>query len=142
MWGARPAGIYEADTLAKSNVPVTIDVLEYLPAPYGLVRYGVAPDHPRIKEIVNALKAVLTRPSIRLIGYVRYGTDMIPSMKYRSILRHTVMDLGGGLRRIHLPMRRAKSESTAHASNTVCARHHLPRPLRHRYLRGGALNSV
>jgi ferredoxin--NADP+ reductase len=60
MVGAGRAGIYADGILARSDVPVAIDVLEYLPAPYGLVRYGVAPDHPRIKQIVNALKAVLT----------------------------------------------------------------------------------
>ena len=46
--GAGPAGIYASDILSKSGLEVNIDLFERLPAPYGLVRYGVAPDHPRI----------------------------------------------------------------------------------------------
>ena len=53
--GAGPAGIYASDILSKSDLDVNIDLFERLPAPYGLVRYGVAPDHPRIKQIIVAL---------------------------------------------------------------------------------------
>lgn len=74
--GAGPAGIYAADILTKSQTPVAIDLIERLPAPYGLVRYGVAPDHPRIKEIVKALRRVLEHPDIRFLGNVSYGTDL------------------------------------------------------------------
>lgn len=55
---------------------VSVDLLERLPAPFGLVRYGVAPDHPRIKEIVKALHRVLAKPEVRLIGNVEYGVDV------------------------------------------------------------------
>lgn len=74
--GGGPAGIFAADLLAKSDVPVSIDVLERLPAPFGLVRYGVAPDHPRIKEIVKALQRVLARPEVRFLGNVEFGVDV------------------------------------------------------------------
>ncbi|WP_199440620.1 FAD-dependent oxidoreductase [Umezawaea beigongshangensis] len=74
--GAGPAGTYAADILAKSDVPVSVDLFEKLPAPHGLVRYGVAPDHPRIKGIVGALQRVLDRPNIRLFGNVEYGVDL------------------------------------------------------------------
>lgn len=74
--GAGPAGIYAADILSKSDVNVSIDLLERLPAPFGLVRYGVAPDHPRIKEIVKALHRVLAKPEVRLVGNVEYGVDV------------------------------------------------------------------
>lgn len=74
--GAGPAGIYAADMLTKEHPEVNVDLLERLPAPYGLVRYGVAPDHPRIKEIVKALRRVLSRDSIRFLGNVEYGTDL------------------------------------------------------------------
>ncbi len=73
--GAGPAGIYAADILSKS-ADVSIDLFERLPAPYGLVRYGVAPDHPRIKGIILALYKVLRRGDIRLLGNVEYGTDI------------------------------------------------------------------
>src|SRR4051794_19773685 len=74
--GAGPAGIYAADALSKSDADVSVDLFERLPAPYGLIRYGVAPDHPRIKGIVSALHRVLDRPKIRLFGNVEYGVDL------------------------------------------------------------------
>lgn len=74
--GAGPAGIYAADILAKSGLPVSIDLFERLPAPYGLVRYGVAPDHPRIKQIIVALYKILERGDIRLLGNVEVGLDV------------------------------------------------------------------
>ncbi|MFZ4893820.1 FAD-dependent oxidoreductase [Plantibacter sp. Mn2098] len=76
--GAGPAGIYAADILLKAErkFDVSIDLFEQLPAPYGLVRYGVAPDHPRIKGIINALRDVLDRGDIRIFGNVNFGTDI------------------------------------------------------------------
>ena len=76
--GAGPAGIYAADILLKAErkFDVSIDLFDHLPAPYGLVRYGVAPDHPRIKGIINALRDVLDRGDIRIFGGVRFGEDI------------------------------------------------------------------
>ena len=76
--GAGPAGIYAADILLKAEkqFDVSIDLFEQLPAPYGLVRYGVAPDHPRIKGIIGALREVLDTGHIRIFGNVRYGVDI------------------------------------------------------------------
>jgi ferredoxin--NADP+ reductase len=76
--GAGPAGIYAADILLKHerSFDVSIDLFEGLPAPYGLVRYGVAPDHPRIKGIITALREVLDRGDIRIFGNVQYGRDI------------------------------------------------------------------
>ena len=76
--GSGPAGIYAADILLKRErmFDVSIDLFEQLPAPYGLVRYGVAPDHPRIKSIINALRDVLDSGGIRIFGNVHYGTDI------------------------------------------------------------------
>lgn len=74
--GAGPAGIYASDILSKSELDVDIDLFERLPAPYGLVRYGVAPDHPRIKQIIVALYKILQRGDIRLLGNVNVGTDI------------------------------------------------------------------
>ena len=73
--GAGPAGIYAADILTKSDTPVSVDLIERLPTPFGLVRYGVAPDHPRIKEIVKALQRVLSHPDVRFLGNVEIGVD-------------------------------------------------------------------
>jgi ferredoxin/flavodoxin---NADP+ reductase len=76
--GAGPAGIYAADILLKHerSFDVSIDLFERLPAPYGLVRYGVAPDHPRIKGIIGALKDILDTGKIRLFGNVTFGKDI------------------------------------------------------------------
>lgn len=80
--GAGPAGVYAADILTKSqevqggDFAVSIDLFDQHPAPYGLIRYGVAPDHPRIKGIVNALHKVLDRGDIRFLGNITYGRDL------------------------------------------------------------------
>lgn len=76
--GAGPAGIYAADILHKTEkgFDASIDLFEQLPAPYGLVRYGVAPDHPRIKGIITALRDVLDTGRVRLFGNVLYGRDV------------------------------------------------------------------
>jgi len=104
--GAGPAGIYAADILLKAErkFDVSIDLFEQLPAPYGLVRYGVAPDHPRIKGIINALRDVLDRGDIRLFGNVRFGEDItLEDLKrhYNAVIfatgavRDTTMNIPG-----------------------------------------------
>lgn len=82
--GAGPAGIYAADILTKEHRGAEVDVFDRLPAPYGLVRYGVAPDHPRIKEILKALGRVMSNDAIRFFGNVDYGTDV----KLDDLRRH------------------------------------------------------
>jgi len=78
--GAGPAGIYAGNILNKAvhdaGGTVAIDLFDALPAPYGLIRYGVAPDHPRIKGIVTSLHEMLDSGSIRFIGNVTYGVDV------------------------------------------------------------------
>ena len=74
--GAGPAGTYAADILSKTGLDVSIDIIERLPAPFGLVRYGVAPDHPRIKQIIVALANILGRGDIRVLANVNIGTDL------------------------------------------------------------------
>ncbi|WP_404434363.1 FAD-dependent oxidoreductase [Microbacterium lacus] len=104
--GAGPAGIYAADILLKAErkFDVSIDLFEQLPAPYGLVRYGVAPDHPRIKGIITALRDVLDRGDIRLFGNVRFGHDItLDDLKnhYNAVIfatgaiRDTSLDIPG-----------------------------------------------
>lgn len=74
--GSGPAGIYASDALMKSDQDVSIDLYERMPAPFGLIRYGVAPDHPRIKGIIKSLHRVLDKPQIRLLGNVNVGEDI------------------------------------------------------------------
>jgi ferredoxin/flavodoxin---NADP+ reductase len=75
--GAGPAGLYAAEALlGRLDAEVTVDLIERLPAPFGLVRYGVAPDHPTIKSIVSTLDAILTTPRLRFLGNVEIGADI------------------------------------------------------------------
>jgi ferredoxin--NADP+ reductase len=74
--GAGPAGIYAGNILAHQYPDVEIDLFDSLPAPYGLIRYGVAPDHPRIKGIVNSLHEMLNDGKIRFYGNVTFGKDL------------------------------------------------------------------
>jgi ferredoxin--NADP+ reductase len=80
--GSGPAGLYTAEALVKQSAAlaeprqVAVDVLDRLPTPYGLVRYGVAPDHPSIKSIAEYLRRVLEHPAVRFLGGVRLGTDI------------------------------------------------------------------
>ncbi|WP_147106109.1 FAD-dependent oxidoreductase [Nesterenkonia populi] len=76
--GAGPAGVYASDILQRSEQGenIAIDLFDRYPAPFGLIRYGVAPDHPRIKGIIKALHKVMERGGIRFIGNVDYGRDV------------------------------------------------------------------
>ena len=83
--GSGPAGLYTAEALVKhaaalsgpdGPVRVRVDVLDRLPTPYGLVRYGVAPDHKSIKSIAEYLRKVLESPDVRFLGGVHFGEDV------------------------------------------------------------------
>jgi ferredoxin--NADP+ reductase len=74
--GAGPAGIYATGALLAAPEPVSVDVFEALPVPFGLVRYGVAPDHPKIKSVSGVLAEILSSPQARFLGNVTYGTDL------------------------------------------------------------------
>lgn len=74
--GAGPAGIYAAQALVDAAVPVHVDIYDRLPVPFGLVRYGVAPDHPKIKSIIEQLRRVMVRPEVRFLGNVQLGRDI------------------------------------------------------------------
>ncbi|WP_087925006.1 FAD-dependent oxidoreductase [Streptomyces albireticuli] len=73
--GSGPSGVYAAQALVQQrDVPgVTVDVLDRLPCPYGLVRYGVAPDHEKIKSLQNTLRTTLEHPGITFLGNVAVG---------------------------------------------------------------------
>ncbi len=74
--GAGPAGIYAAAGLLSADIPVSVDVFDAVPAPYGLVRYGVAPDHPKIKSVADKLAVTLGSDDVRYFGNVAYGSDV------------------------------------------------------------------
>ena len=80
--GSGPAGLYTAEALVKqaaalpTPVRVRVDVLDRLPTPYGLVRYGVAPDHKSIKSVATYLRRVLEHPDVQFLGGVHLGRDV------------------------------------------------------------------
>lgn len=75
--GAGPSGIYAAEALAQqAETPVEVTVLDRLPTPFGLVRYGVAPDHPSIRLIRNTLERTLDSPAVSFVGNVEIGRDL------------------------------------------------------------------
>ena len=75
--GAGPSGIFLAQALrAQQRVPVTVDVYDRMPSPYGLLRYGVAPDHTSIKSVAKSLAAVFADEGIAFQGLVEFGADV------------------------------------------------------------------
>jgi len=73
--GAGPAGIYATEALLERG-DVRVDIYDALPTPFGLVRYGVAPDHLKIKSIERTLRNILEHPAARFVGNVRVGSDI------------------------------------------------------------------
>lgn len=74
--GAGPAGFYTAEALLKSGRQVSIDLFDRLPTPYGLVRFGVAPDHQKIKSVTRLYERTLQDERVRYFGNVEYGRDL------------------------------------------------------------------
>ena len=75
--GSGPAGFYAADALLKSEeATCEVDMIERLPTPWGLVRLGVAPDHPNIKSVSRAFERIAARPGFRFLGNVEVGRDV------------------------------------------------------------------
>jgi ferredoxin--NADP+ reductase len=61
--GSGPSGFYATEALLKSDPPVTVDMYERLPTPYGLVRSGVAPDHPKLKQAIEVYARIAESPA-------------------------------------------------------------------------------
>jgi ferredoxin--NADP+ reductase len=74
--GSGPAGFYAAAHLLDADLPVEVDMIERLPTPWGLVRLGVAPDHPKIKAVSRAFERIATQPGFRFLGNVEVGRDL------------------------------------------------------------------
>ncbi|MEZ4607747.1 MAG: FAD-dependent oxidoreductase [Deinococcales bacterium] len=75
--GAGPAGFYTAEALLKqAKVDISIDLIDALPAPYGLVRYGVAPDHQKIKSVTKIYEKLFGDRRLRYLGNVHFGRDL------------------------------------------------------------------
>src|SRR5213079_2828303 len=74
--GSGPAGFYAAGALLDADVPLEVDMLERLPTPWGLVRLGVAPDHPKLKTVSRAFERIASKPGFRFFGNVEVGRDL------------------------------------------------------------------
>ncbi|MFF4443797.1 FAD-dependent oxidoreductase [Streptomyces sp. NPDC001502] len=94
--GSGPSGVYAAQTLVQQReVPgVRVDVLDRLPAPYGLVRYGVAPDHEKIKSLQGSLRTVLEDERIRFLGNVEVGGEALPTDRLLELYHAVVYCVG------------------------------------------------
>jgi len=71
--GSGPAGYYTADQLLKGDPDVKVDIYERLPVPYGLVRYGVAPDHQEVKNVTLRFEQIASDPRCALLANVSVG---------------------------------------------------------------------
>ena len=101
--GAGPAGFYATEALLKQRDDVRVDVIDRLPAPFGLVRYGVAPDHQKIKSVTRVFERLLDDPRVRFLGGVEVGRDLTAD----DLARHyhaTVLAYGAaGDRKLGIP---------------------------------------
>jgi ferredoxin--NADP+ reductase len=94
--GSGPSGVYSAQGLVQRSGPpdVRVDVLDRLPCPYGLVRYGVAPDHEKIKSLQNNLRTVLEDGRVRFLGGVEVGPGGVPVARLRELYHAVVYCVG------------------------------------------------
>ncbi len=74
--GSGPAGCYLADHLLRLIPDASIDILEKLPVPFGLIRYGVAPDHQSTKNVARVFDRVLSRDRVSFFGNVEVGREV------------------------------------------------------------------
>jgi ferredoxin--NADP+ reductase len=102
--GSGPSGVYTAQSLVQQDPEVLVDVLDRLPCPYGLVRYGVAPDHEKIKSLQQNLRTVLEHERVRFLGGVRVGAGGVPVERLRELYHAVVYCVGAATdRRLGVP---------------------------------------
>jgi ferredoxin--NADP+ reductase len=82
--GTGPSGFYTAEYLLKELPEVSIDLIDRLPTPFGLVRGGVAPDHQKIKSVTRIYERIAQDPRVRFLGNVEVGKDVTRE----ELLRH------------------------------------------------------
>ncbi|MFD6173119.1 FAD-dependent oxidoreductase [Streptomyces coeruleorubidus] len=92
--GSGPSGCYTAQSLVQQDPEVRVDVLDRLPCPYGLVRYGVAPDHEKIKSLQNNLRTILEHDRVRFVGGVQAGPGGVPAARLRELYHAVVYCVG------------------------------------------------
>lgn len=101
--GSGPSGFYAADALFKAGLEVRVDMFEKLPVPFGLVRSGVAPDHPKIKNVTRVYDKTANDPRFRFWGNVTIGED-IPVEELRAYYHALIFTNGASSdRRLGIP---------------------------------------
>ena len=112
--GAGPAGLFAAQALVtQDRVPVEVDIYDRLPAPYGLLRYGVAPDHESIKSVADALAVVFEHPTVRFCGFVEFGQGLT---RREALLAYDAIIYAAGAAedmRMHVPGEMVKGSTSA-----------------------------
>ncbi|MGV9426943.1 FAD-dependent oxidoreductase [Streptomyces sp. NPDC003656] len=103
--GSGPSGCYTAQNLVQQHPDVRVDVLDRLPAPFGLVRYGVAPDHEKIKSLQDSLRTVLEHDRVRFLGGVEVGGPQgVAPERLREMYHAVVYCVGAATgRRLGIP---------------------------------------
>jgi ferredoxin--NADP+ reductase len=74
--GSGPSGFYSAEALLKQNLNIKVDMIDKLPVPFGLVRYGVAPDHLKIKNVTKVFEKTASNPKFSFFGNVTVGKNI------------------------------------------------------------------
>ena len=97
--GAGPSGFYAAEALLRSGQSVSVDMFERLPVPYGLVRFGVAPDHPRLKQVTKVFDRIARMENFRFFGGIEIGTTLSISA-LRSCYHAVVIASGASIGRL------------------------------------------
>ena len=98
--GAGPAGYFAAQALQNlqtEELQFSIDMIERLPTPWGLVRSGVAPDHPKIKTVSKVFEKIATAENFRLFANVEIGSDVTVAQlqeKYDAVIIATGSSIG------------------------------------------------
>ncbi|KAJ2457986.1 NADPH-adrenodoxin reductase [Coemansia sp. RSA 2424] len=102
--GGGAAGFYAAARLLAKTKDVNVDVFEQLPTPYGLVRFGVAPDHPEVKNCTTKFDQVSGSPRVRYFGNVQVGGEQLGLERLRSVYDGVVLSYGASEdRRLGIP---------------------------------------
>ncbi len=111
--GSGPSGFYAAEALLKSGKTVAVDMIERLPAPFGLVRNGVAPDHPKLKQAIQVYEKIAEFPAFAFFGNVMIGRD-ISADELRRLYHAIIFTCGAETdRKLGIPGEDLKGSHTA-----------------------------
>lgn len=111
--GSGPSGFYAAEALLKSGKTVAVDMIERLPAPFGLVRNGVAPDHPKLKQAIQVYEKIAEFPAFAFFGNVTIGRDVMVE-ELRRLYHAVIFTCGAETdRKLGIPGEDLKGSHTA-----------------------------